>query len=154
MDAAEAKFALEPEATPAPTPKPKRRPKTRQRHWHGWKGKKDERWMREQQPLGYRVGRRFRKHVRTASNPRGKIIRPDCCSRCPRKTGQLYNSGGHVEIQACHVDYRKPFLVLWLCQGCHRRLEQNTLTVRKRDLYDYSSLVCTKPHRWLDDVPF
>ena len=40
---------------------------------------------------------------------RGKLIKPDACSRCG-KTGRIH---GH------HPDYSKPLEVMWLCHGCH-----------------------------------
>lgn len=118
---------------------------------HGWKGKKDARWLREQQPLAYAVGNRFRRHVRTASNPRGRIIRPNKCQKCPRCIGQLYAGGSKVQIQACHINYLRPFLVIWLCQGCHRKLERGTLEFKKRELHDYESLVHARRTRWIEN---
>jgi hypothetical protein len=120
----------------------------------GWKGPNGGRYLKEQQPLAYRVGNRFRRHVKGKGNPRGRIIRPERCTYCPRKAGQRFKNGGIVQIQAAHIDYTKTFLVLWLCQGCHRQFELQTLRWRKRDLHDYSSLLNTRPHRWLDGVPF
>lgn len=40
---------------------------------------------------------------------RGKIVRPDHCSRC----------GKEGRIHAHHKDYGKPFEVEWLCVECH-----------------------------------
>lgn len=122
---------------------------------HAWLDKKKgTRWMKENRPLAYRVGNRFKRHVRTKSNPRGRIIRPEKCTYCPRRAGELFDSGLITEIQGCHLDYAHPFAVLWLCQGCHRKLERGTLRWRKRDVHDYSSLVNTRPARWLNEVPF
>ena len=52
--------------------------------------------------------------------------------------------------QAHHLDYSKPFLVVWVGEscGCHRRLEHGTLRIPKKAVYDYSSLVAGvhRPH--------
>ena len=40
---------------------------------------------------------------------KGLIIKPTKCSRCP--SGKF--------IQAHHLDYSKPFLIIWLCAKCH-----------------------------------
>lgn len=116
--------------------------------------KAEERWLKKNRPLAYRVGNRFKRHVRTKSNPRGRIIRPEQCTFCPSRAGQLFKSGFIVEIQGHHIDYKRPFAVLWCCQSCHRKLERGKLRWRKRDIHDYSSLVNARPSRWLDDVPF
>jgi len=40
----------------------------------------------------------------------GKILKPDCCSRC--------SASGPIE--AHHENYDEPFVVVWLCRPCHR----------------------------------
>lgn len=42
---------------------------------------------------------------------KGKIIRPDRCSKCKREC----KPEGH------HEDYDKPLDVVWLCRSCHRK---------------------------------
>ena len=41
----------------------------------------------------------------------GKINRPEICSRC----------GISGKIEAHHIDYASPQLIIWLCSNCHRR---------------------------------
>ena len=47
----------------------------------------------------------------------GKIIRPTVCSRCNETKDPIH---------AHHVDYSKPFDVVWLCRQCHE-LEHHPL---------------------------
>ena len=42
----------------------------------------------------------------------GKIIKPDSCELCKSKPNRLH---GH------HDDYAFPFVVRWLCPGCHSK---------------------------------
>jgi hypothetical protein len=42
----------------------------------------------------------------------GTVVKPTTCSSC----------GGEGRIEAHHDDYTKPYDVLWLCVGCHRRM--------------------------------
>ncbi len=56
-------------------------------------------------------GRR-RAHIRVANAIKyGDIVRPNKCERCQSETYTI----------AHHADYRRPLLVEWLCDGCHRR---------------------------------
>ena len=95
----------------------------------------DEHFTPQQRVLLDRVQRRFRHHIRTNWNPKGRIRR-EICAFCENP---------HLPTEAHHVDYTRPFLVVWVCTSCHRRLEHGSLRVRKRDLWDYSSLVQQKP---------
>lgn len=45
---------------------------------------------------------------------RGDLVRPDACSKCDRKG----------RVQAHHDDYKKPLVVIWVCQSCHRVLDR------------------------------
>lgn len=85
-----------------------------------------------------RVQQRFRWHIYTPRNPRGRIIRPSRCWKCPRKAGK-------TPIEAHHIDYAQPFVVAWLCFSCHRRVEAGTLKLYSRDLHDYTSLINHRP---------
>jgi len=42
----------------------------------------------------------------------GKLIKPDNCAECERRTSRLH---------AHHINYNQPLQVIWLCIGCHRR---------------------------------
>jgi hypothetical protein len=97
-------------------------------NWSEWK-KKD--------PHAERVARRFRHHVRTVSNPKGRIIR-ESCPFCP-----IY-----AFAEAHHLDYAKPFLVVWSCSSCHRKIEQGKIKVLARHVWDYTSLVVKRPRGW------
>lgn len=105
-----------------------------------------ERWERRLNPMQERVARRFRYHVRTPKNPRGKILRPDFCPFCwpDEPTGR---------VEAHHPDYSKPFVVVWGCEGCHRRFEYGSIKIKPKDLWDYTSLVNAKPERWVENRP-
>jgi hypothetical protein len=93
------------------------------------------RWKRwkDQHPDQERAARRFRHHVRTAWNPKGRIYREPCFS-C-----------AHESSQAHHPDHAHPFRVVWVCNECHRDLEDGRLSFGKRDVWDYTSLVVTRP---------
>lgn len=87
------------------------------------------------------MARRFRHHVRTRWNPHGRIWR-EACAFCPSD-----------EAQAHHVDYSRPFVVAWVCEACHRLVEQGELKVTARHLWDYTSLVRTRPGGWRTGEP-
>jgi hypothetical protein len=93
-----------------------------------WTTKAGKRWNKTERD---RVSRRFRYHVRTTSNPRGRIHREGCFWH------------PEVEAEAHHIDYTKPFVVVWAggsC-GCHRRVDHGSLKVPKKAIFDYTSLV-------------
>lgn len=71
-----------------------------------------------------------------------------------------------MQTEAHHVDYDLPYVVVWVCGSCHRRIETGDVNVKKLWIYDYTSLVvqvksrhrtgdATLPHRIKTDVvPF
>lgn len=89
-----------------------------------------------------RVARLFRHHVRTPSNPLGRIVR-DPCWWCARAS--VRGDGPRLEHlppgEAHHVDYERPFLVTWACQPHHREIDHGSRKVPTMALRDYSSLV-------------
>ncbi len=97
-----------------------------------------------------RVARRFRYHVRSSYNPRGRIHREPCVFCGKRKA------------EAHHPDYEKAFLVVWACDSCHRKIEHKTLKIGKRHLHDYSSLIVQRPggtrtgipQKYMEEAPF
>lgn len=101
-----------------------------------WKKKDGSRWNSHERT---RVARRFREHVRTTKNPRGRIHREPC----------VLGGEDHGTGEAHHVDYSKPWVVMWLCRPCHRRVERGEVKLDKRwirrRLWDYSSLVIQRP---------
>lgn len=40
-----------------------------------------------------------------------------------------------------HLDYKNPFLGVWCCFSHHRKIEHGSVTVWKRDIWDYHSVV-------------
>lgn len=95
----------------------------------------EHRWKLQQyrDPQKERVARRFRHHVQTASNPRGRIVRPIICQFCAEPVP--------AGCDAHHVDYTKSFIVVWCCFTCHRQIERGAMRILLRHIYDYSSLV-------------
>jgi hypothetical protein len=94
-----------------------------------WSRQDGKRWSRRERD---RVAERFRSHVRTPSNPGGRIHR----ERCP----------WHPEkerSEAHHPDYSKPFLVVWCCFGCHRKIDHGSLVPTKTHIWDYTSLIAS-----------
>ena len=80
-----------------------------------------------------RIARRFRHHVQTPKNPKGRIHREPCVV-CK-----------NILTDAHHVDYTQTFKVVWLCFKCHRKVERGRLKITKKMIWDYSSLVITRP---------
>jgi hypothetical protein len=103
-------------------------PMTVAERWAAWKRK---------HPGKERVARRFRHHVRTPRNPRGRIQR-EPCGFCPDPN----------PAEAHHLDYSRPFLVVWSCEDCHRAIEQGRVRVLARHTWDYSSLIPVRPNAW------
>lgn len=82
-----------------------------------------------------RVARLFRAHVDTPSNRRTgrscRIVRRGCFWH------------PEVEAEAHHVDYTRPFIVVWVgtsC-GCHRRIDHGSLKIPQKAICDYTSLI-------------
>ena len=105
-------------------------------------GKRPCRWDGWNDFERVRIARRFRHHVRTAKNPKGRIER-EGCAFCPKLS----------KIEAHHVDYNQPFLIVWVCVSCHRKVEHGTLKVTKKRLRDYSKVVMQRPGAQLN-TPF
>lgn len=106
------------------------------RNWHSWKAADPQR------KLQARIARRFRHHVRTDWNPKGRIRR-ESCQFCPDP----------LPAEAHHVNYDRPFAVVWVCADCHRSIERGELRVRPSDVWDYSSLISVRRRAWRSDVP-
>lgn len=111
---------------------PPRSRDSRPTRWNGWNSFEKT-----------RVARRFRYHVRTKKNPDGRIER-EACAFCRHF---------FARIEAHHVDYNRPFLVVWVCVSCHRKVEHGTLKVLKKHLRDYSGMVMQRPGAQLN-TPF
>ena len=111
-----------------------------------------ERWEKFDRPEQDRIARRFRHHVRTTWNPKGRIRREPCqfCGAEESTWGKARKAG---PIEAHHVDYAQPFLVVWVCFTCHRKVDRGELKILKRHLWDYTSLVQQRPHLQLT-TPF
>jgi hypothetical protein len=92
--------------------------------WAKWR-----RWGLEH-PDEERVARRFRHHIRTPRNPKGRIHR-EACQFCPNPR----------PAQAHHVDYSEPYKVVWCCDCCHRDIEAGAIKVLKKHVWDYTSLI-------------
>lgn len=80
-----------------------------------------------------RYERRFRHYILCNSNPRGRIVRLPC-TFC-----------GDMAAEAHHLKYEPDwaFIVVWTCVSCHRKIEHGSLKVRRKHVYDYTSLVAS-----------
>lgn len=82
-----------------------------------------------------RVARLFRAHVDTPSNRARRrscrIVRQPCHWH-PDEPGEAH-----------HIDYEKPFVVVWvgLRCGCHRKVDHGAVKIPKRAIWDYTSLI-------------
>jgi hypothetical protein len=91
------------------------------------------------------IARKFRHHVQARWNPKGRIVRLPCVFYGG------YARGRHVFeeppmclgdlVDAHHVDYARPFAVVWLCRTCHALVHRRKLRVVPSMVCDYSSLV-------------
>jgi hypothetical protein len=95
-----------------------------------WRDKDGKRWYTSER---VRVTRLFRYHVNTKSNPRGRILRMLCAFCLPNK--QITISQFH------HVDYKKPFRGVWVCESHHRKIELGTTKITEHKICDYTALV-------------
>ena len=109
----------------------------------GWKNKAARRWNSVERT---RIARRFRHHVRTDWNPKGRIHR-DFCAACLDEGEQTWVTEGH------HIDYDRPFVVVWLCFRHHRQVDHGSLRIKQRWIHDYTSLVPVRKKLWAD-APF
>lgn len=87
-----------------------------------------------------RSAERFRGHVWSPRNRTGRIMRPWWCPVC-------WTQASKEVIQAHHVDYDRPFLVVWCCTSCHREFEAGK-KVQSKWLFNYESLVRLVKKRW------
>lgn len=85
--------------------------------------------------------RRFRHHVRTPRNSRGRIHREECVFCVQFKEDQKTISEAH------HLDYKEWWRVTWLCFSHHRKVDHGSLKVRIRHIWDYSSLLIRRTGR-------
>lgn len=97
------------------------------KHWRDQKGK---RWYKTEH---VRVTRMFRYHVNTRHNPRGRIFRM-LCQFCKPNT-QITVSQFH------HISYAHPFVGVWCCVSCHRKIEVGAIKIGPSKVCDYTALV-------------
>lgn len=94
----------------------------------------------QRDPAKVRVARRFREFVMAPKKPRGVIVRLPCCM-CP-----IYEANDRP-IEAHHIDYKRWWLVVWVCPAHHRQLDHaasRAAMMRLVDpswICDYGSLV-------------
>lgn len=106
-----------------------------------WERAPGVRWNHETR---IRAERLFRGHVQSRRNPRGRIVRLPCVfwggvrGRWPQ--AQPPDCLGEP-ADAHHVDYDRPFAVVWVCRNCHRKIEREKLRVTPGMVCDYTSLV-------------
>lgn len=114
-----------------------------------------------------RIARRFRHHVRTSSNPRGRIHRELCFFCVENALTGGYPRLEHLPLAAAHhIDYARPFVVVWCCDSHHRKIDHGALCVPLKAICDYTSLIETVakygkrrdgpilPKTGTDDTPF
>lgn len=107
----------------------------------------NDRWLkpdgtRWNSPECIRMARRFRGHVLTPSNPRGRIGRLPCVFYQRKSRGKLLSPDCHGEpADFHHINYGEPFVGVWLCRICHRRVDHRGLRLTRRMICDYTSLI-------------
>lgn len=84
------------------------------------------RWAKSERD---RVAHRFRSYVRTPSNPRGPIVRQPCPLHPDKVRSEFH-----------HIDYRLPFVGIWCCFSCHRKIDHGNLSVVV-EIWDYTPVV-------------
>lgn len=82
-----------------------------------------------------RCARRFRQQLWSPRHPERRIHRIYRCVNW-RECKET-----EVQTQAHHIDYDEPYIVVWVCDSCHRRIEHESLKVKKGWIYNYTSLV-------------
>lgn len=108
--------------------------------------------------LRIRAARRFRQQLYSPRHPDRRIHRVYRCVNW-RVCGQI-----DVQTEAHHLDYTKPYVVVWVCRECHRRIDHDEMAVKPSWVRDYTSLVRQVParhaegdhlpHRLKEEVPF
>lgn len=95
-----------------------------------------------------RIARMFRHHVQTTWNPKGRIVRLNCAFQGGIRRGNLRVPEPPMclgdLVDAHHVDYDRPFAVVWLCRTCHALVHRRKLEVRPFMVCDYTSLVANQ----------
>ena len=85
---------------------------------------KAKRWRHENKEYGSMYVRKWRRLHPTANRAHailrravqsGKVLRPDNCPECNKI---------NCRIEGHHADYSKPLEVIWVCSGCHWKLER------------------------------
>lgn len=104
------------------------------------------RWKQYEDPDKVRAARRFRHHIQTPSNPRGRVVRLPCVF-CPLEEALNRFSEAH------HPNHKIWWVVVWACERCHRMIEHGSLRVLKKHLFDYSSLLLIRPNGHRENRP-
>ena len=92
-----------------------------------------------------RMQRRFRYHVRTRYNPRGRIVRP---KRCAFHSKRCWFQDPDRIPEAHHPFHDEPFVVVFVCLRHHRAVERDPSMIRPEHIRDFTAIVRTAPERW------
>lgn len=113
-----------------------------------WRDKLGKRW---QAKANTKIAHTFRSHVDTPSNRahgRSCRIHREPCFACAADYYAALQAFPTINFkpplepgEAHHIDYVRPFVVVWVCHRHHREVDHGSLKIPKKAIWDYSSLI-------------